>query len=173
MGGGISKTNRKLLFLGLDNAGKTSVTQCLLGGNPYTVAPTRGYSTKEIKFDKSVFNIIDVGGQGSVRIHWADHFDNVAGIIWVVDSADTRRMYEAGQELATVLQEEKIYGVPMLFLANKQDLPTAQSASEITEDLELHSVRNHDWRIQGCSAIKNTGIKEGMDWLLDAIRKRK
>ena len=173
MGGGISKANGKLLFIGLDNAGKTTVVQCLLGGNPYSVAPTRGFTTTEIKFDKSKYDIIDLGGQLSVRVRWSDYFDGVSGIIWVIDSSDKRRMYENGRELASLLQEDRIIGVPILFLANKQDLATAAPASEITVDLELHSIRNHDWRIQGCSAIGNQGIKEGIDWLLDSIKKRK
>lgn len=170
MGGAGSKANRKLVFLGLDNAGKTSVVQTLLGGNPYTVAPTRGFTSKEIRFDKSKFDVIDVGGQRSLRTHWADHFDGAVGIVWVIDSADRRRMYETGLELAALLQEDKLMGLPILILANKQDLGTAATAAEITVDLELHSIRNHDWRIQDCSAVENKGIKEGIDWLLDSIK---
>ena len=173
MGGVISRGNRTLLFVGLDNAGKSTVVQSLLGGNLYSVSPTRGFTTTEMKFDKTKYSIIDLGGHSTVRFQWSDHFDDVAGIIWVIDSSDRRRMYENGLELARLLQEDKIIGVPILFLANKQDLATAAPASEITVDLELHSIRNHDWRIQGCSAIQNQGIKEGIDWLLDAIKKRK
>lgn len=141
----------------------------LIGGNPHTVAPTRGFNTKDIEFDNTIFSIYDIGGQKSLREQWGDHFAGTRGVIWVIDSADKRRMYDTGLELANILQDERLSGVPILILANKQDLGTAATAAEISVDLELHSIRRHNWRIQDCSAVNNTGIKEGMQWLVKEI----
>lgn len=169
MGGGASKANKKLVVLGLDNAGKTSVVQTLLGASPFAVSPTRGFNSKEITIDRSKFVVLDVGGQKSERTYWRDHFKRAVGIIWVIDSSDRRRMYETGLELATILQDEWLHGVPILILANKQDLSTAAAADEITVELELHAIRNHNWHIQDCSAVENRGIREGLDWLIGNI----
>ena len=63
------------------------------------------------------------------------------------------------QELSELLDEEKLLGVPVLILANKQDLMTAAKASDIAEGLNLHSIRNRQWQIQPCSAVSKEGVK--------------
>ena len=78
-------------------------------------------------------------------------------------------MYETGLELAALLENDKINGIPLLILANKQDLITAMKADEITDELELHSIRNRDWQIQSCSALNGDGIEDGLHWLSQAI----
>lgn len=78
-------------------------------------------------------------------------------------------MYETGLELAALLQNEKLAGIPVLILANKQDLATAMPADEITIELELHSIRNRDWHIQNCSALNGSGIDDGLHWMVQSI----
>lgn len=63
------------------------------------------------------------------------------------------------QELAELLDEEKLSGVPVLIFANKQDLLTAAPASEIAEGLNLHTIRDRMWQIQSCSALTGEGIQ--------------
>lgn len=63
------------------------------------------------------------------------------------------------QELAELLEEEKLSGVPVLIFANKQDLLTAAPASEIAEGLNLHTIRDRIWQIQSCSALTGEGIQ--------------
>lgn len=165
MGGQPSIQKRKLLFLGLDNAGKTTILKSLLNEDPSSIAPTRGFNVKQIKTGNFEFNIWDVGGQKALRSYWASYYDKINAIVWVIDSADTRRMQETGFELAELLQEEKLAGVPILILANKQDLATAVDPDEITVQLELHNIRNRNWQIQGCSAITKQGLEDGLKWL--------
>ncbi|KAK8833821.1 ADP-ribosylation factor protein 3 [Tritrichomonas musculus] len=136
-----SQQKKKLLFLGLDNAGKTSILHALIGASPYTVSPTRGLNTRQVEFDRFKFNIFDVGGQKSLRSHWGDYFNDVYGVVWVIDSADKRRMYETGLELAILLQDEKLMNVPILIMANKQDLSTALSAAEVFFDFFSSNTR--------------------------------
>jgi hypothetical protein len=61
--------------------------------------------------------------------------------------------------LAELLEEEKLRGVPLLIFANKQDLLNAAKASDITDGLSLHQIRDRPWQIQGCSAYTKEGVK--------------
>lgn len=65
----------------------------------------------------------------------------------------------SSQELAELLDEEKLSGVPVLIFANKQDLLTAAPASEIAEGLNLHTIRDRVWQIQPCSALTGEGVQ--------------
>jgi len=114
----------------------------------------------------------DVGGRDKLRpLH--RHFHSGAhGIIFVIDSSDTGRIGEAAREFQKNLNEDELKGIPVLVLANKQDLPSAMSISEITDKLELHSIRNRQWYIQATSATTGDGIYEGIDWLSMAIKER-
>jgi ADP-ribosylation factor-like protein 3 len=117
--------------LGLDNAGKTTILKALAQETPTNIAPTRGFNVKQIKRGNVEFDIWDIGGQKPLRAYWSGYYDKVRGLVWVIDSADTRRMEETGSELAALLQEEKLAGVPVLVLANKQDLATASQPDEV------------------------------------------
>lgn len=170
MGGFQSVQKRKLLFLGLDNAGKTTILKSLLKEDPDSVAPTRGFNVKQIKTGNFEFNVWDVGGQKALRSYWSSYYDKINAVVWVIDSADTRRMTETGFELAELLQEEKLAGVPILILANKQDLATAKDPDEIALELELHNIRNRNWQIQGCSAVTGAGLEDGLAWLRENLK---
>jgi ADP-ribosylation factor-like protein 3 len=169
MGGGSSKTKRRLLFLGLDNAGKTTILKALGQENPTNIAPTRGFNVKQIAKGNVEFTIWDIGGQKALRAYWSGYFDKTNGIVWVIDSSDTRRLEETGVELAALLQEEKLAGGPLLILANKQDLATAVQPDQITIDLGLHEIRNRNWQIQGCSALSKAGLEDALQWLKKAV----
>jgi ADP-ribosylation factor-like protein 3 len=118
-------------FLGLDNAGKTTILKALSSESPANIAPTRGFNVKQLKRGNVEFDIWDIGGQKALRAYWSGYYDKVRGLVWVIDSADARRMEETGCELAALLQEEKLAGVPVLVLANKQDLATASAPDDV------------------------------------------
>ncbi|KAI5623334.1 ADP-ribosylation factor-like protein 3 [Silurus asotus] len=109
----------RILLLGLDNGGKTTLLKQLASEDISHITPTQ----------------------------------------YVIDSADRKRFEETGQELAELLDEEKLSGVPVLIFANKQDLLTAAPASEIAEGLNLHTIRDRVWQIQPCSALTGEGIQ--------------
>lgn len=169
MGLGSSKVKRRLLFIGLDNAGKTTILKAMSDESPASVAPTRGFNVKQIVRDNVEFNIWDIGGQQALRAYWKGYYDKINGIVWVIDSADGRRLEENGYELAALLEEEKLAGVPILILANKQDLATAEPPDEITMKLGLHEIRNRNWQIQGCSALTKAGLDDALSWLKKAV----
>ena len=89
--------------------------------------------------------------------------------IYVVDSADKRRLEETGVELGQLLEEDKLAGVPILIYANKQDLLNAETADEISEALNLSTVRDRKWSIQACSAKTGEGLQDGMEWCVEQV----
>lgn len=94
-------------------------------------------------------------------------------MIYVVDSADRRRMEETSVELQQLLDEEKLAHVPVLLMANKQDLLNALSPAELTAELGLNDLRDRTWNILACSARTGEGLQEGMEWLVEQINSTK
>jgi len=90
----------------------------------------------------------------------------------VIDSNDRDRIGEARDELNKMLNEDEMRDAILLVFANKQDLPNAMSAAEITEKLGLSSMRNRGWYIQSCCATNGDGLYEGLDWLCNSISKK-
>nr|XP_054493627.1 ADP-ribosylation factor-like protein 3 isoform X3 [Agelaius phoeniceus] len=118
-----------------------------------------GFNIKSVQSQGFKLNVWDIGGQRKIRPYWRNYFENTDILIYVIDSADRKRFEETGQELAELLDEEKLSGVPVLIFANKQDLLTAAPASEIAEGLNLHTIRDRVWQIQSCSALSGEGVQ--------------
>lgn len=157
-------------LLGLDNAGKTTILRSLCNEDPTTTSPTRGFNVKSIQADSFKFNVWDIGGQAAIRQYWDNYYDNTDALVWVVDSSDEARLEETGQELTTLLADEKLKGVPVLIFANKQDLVTALPPDQIAVALELHGIRDRAWQIQGCTAMTGDGLDDGLKWLVQSVR---
>jgi ADP-ribosylation factor-like protein 3 len=158
------------LILGLDNAGKTSALKRLSEEDITHIMPTQGFNIKSLVHEGFKLNVWDIGGQRTIRPYWRNYFDQTDALVYVVDSADGRRLEESSMELHLLLEEEKLAGVPLLVFANKQDLITAMHAKDIAETLDLYSIRDRKWQIQSCSAKTKVGLQEGMEWLVKSIR---
>ena len=117
--------------------------------------------------------IWDVGGQDKIRILWKHYYQNTDGIIFVVDSNDKERLEKVRETLALCLIEEELKDAALLIFANKQDLNGAVSPNELTEILEMGKINNRRWLVQGSSATTGQGLKEGLDWLANALLKKK
>ncbi|XP_045455411.1 ADP-ribosylation factor-like protein 3 [Melitaea cinxia] len=163
----------RLLLLGLDNAGKTTILKQLASEDVSHVTPTAGFNIKSVLSNGFKLNVWDIGGQRKIRPYWRNYFENTDILIYVVDCSDHQRLEETSLELAELLQDEKLRGVPLLVYANKQDLATALPASEIAQLLGLHLIRDRTWQIQACVATDGTGIKEGMEWVCKNIPAKK
>ena len=83
-------------------------------------------------------------------LHVLHGFCHAQGLIFVVDSNDRDRVGEAREELLRMLAEDELRDAVLLVFANKQDLPNAMNAAEITDKLGLHSLRNRNWVSCGC-----------------------
>ncbi|XP_072042787.1 ADP-ribosylation factor-like protein 3 [Amphiura filiformis] len=152
------KQQIRVLLLGLDNAGKTTIMKVLAKEEHTKTTPTQGFNVKSVVTNSWNLNVWDIGGQKAIRTYWKNYFDNTDIIIWVVDSTDNPRFEETGMELDELLDEEKLKGVPLLVYANKQDLLNAKTASEIAEMMNLQTLRDRVWQIQACSAMTKEGL---------------
>lgn len=119
--------------------------------------------------DSFKLNVWDIGGQKSIRPYWRNYFDQTDALIYVVDSADRRRLEETAVELQQLLDEEKLSSVPVLIFANKQDLLNAATPAELTSELGLDKLRDRTWQILPCSAKTGAGLQDGMEWLVEQI----
>nr|CAD7412985.1 unnamed protein product [Timema poppensis] len=122
-------------------------------------------------------DILRRGQQGERRYrptfrpaHYLDVMSVRQGLIFVVDSNDRERIGEAREELMRMLAEDELRDAVLLIFANKQDLPNAMNAAEITDKLGLHSLRNRNWYIQATCATSGDGLYEGLDWLSNQLK---
>ena len=156
-------------MVGLDAAGKTTILYKLKLGEIVTTIPTIGFNVETVEYKNISFTVWDVGGQDQIRLLWGHYFQNTRGLIFVVDSNDRDRVVEARDELHRMLNEDELRDAVLLVFANKQDLPNAMNAAEITDKLGLHSLRQRHWYIQSTCAISGEGLYEGLDWLSNNI----
>ncbi|XP_022989172.1 ADP-ribosylation factor-like isoform X1 [Cucurbita pepo subsp. pepo] len=164
-----SKKEMRILMVGLDAAGKTTILYKLKLGEIVTTIPTIGFNVETVEYKNISFTVWDVGGQDKIRPLWRHYFQNTQGLIFVVDSNDRDRVVEARDELHRMLNEDELRDAVLLVFANKQDLPNAMNAAEITDKLGLHSLRQRHWYIQSTCATSGEGLYEGLDWLSNNI----
>lgn len=179
----------RLLILGLDNAGKTTVMNRFLGHDVDQISPTVGFNIQTIqyKFPTSIqqdaisdtssysLTIWDVGGQSTIRSFWGNYLTKTDGLIWVIDSTDITRFDLCRETFSSLLQCTKLSGVSILILANKQDIFSAYSCDELIKILELKQTisEEHHWFFYGCQAKSNSdGIIEGFSALINDITQR-
>ena len=110
----------RILILGLDNAGKTTILKKFCGEPIDKIQPTLGFDIQTLRFGDYNLNLWDVGGQKSIRAYWRNYFESTDGLIWVVDSADRLRLELCRDELQKLLQQERLAGASLLIFANKQ-----------------------------------------------------
>ena len=161
-----------MLILGLDNAGKTTILRKFCGEDINKIEPTLGFNIKTLEHRSYKLNIWDVGGQRTIRAYWRNYYEATDGLIWVVDSADSRRMRDCAEALASVLEEEKLAGASVLVFANKRDIRGAMDVDAIADALGLKRLVNRHWHIVGCSAVTGEGLLDGFDWLVNDCAER-
>lgn len=162
----------RLLVLGLDNSGKTTILSYLSSPTDVSedIMPTKGFNVKTVNHQGKIsLNLWDIGGQTCLRPYWRNYLSNTSALIYVVDSSDATRMEESRVELKQLLEDEKLHRVPMLIFANKSDLFSAFTTEEITQCLQLADIDDRAWTIHSCSAKTGKGIQEGMEWIVERL----
>ncbi len=171
MGGWFSRGSKSsnVLVVGLDNSGKSTIINQLKPSREKAAElhATVGFQVEKFRFGNVRFTMFDMSGQGRYRNLWEHYYADTQAIIFVVDSADKVRLCVVKDELDAILQHKDITSgsIPVLFFANKMDLPAAVSAAEISKLLGLDSVTTRAWRIVRSNALTGGGLEEGMKWL--------
>ena len=159
------KKEVRLLILGLDNAGKTTVLYQMQFGEAKVTVPTLGFNVETVNYENLTFQMWDLGGQSELRPYWRCYFPKTNAIVFVIDSTDKDRLDIAKQELFFLIKEDDLKGVPIAILANKQDLEGALSDIEISEVLGLSDIKTNQWAIFKTVAKTGVGLDNAFKWL--------
>jgi len=172
-----TKSGGKLLFLGLDNAGKTTLLYMLKEGRAGQFEGTKHPNQDELVIGKFRFKTFDLGGHEPARKLWKDYFvDGVSGIVYIIDAHDQQRFPESNHALTQLLTDEHMLDVPILILGNKIDIPGAVSEDEIRRQFNLYQTTGKDTtgvrsagvrpiELYMCSIVRKMGYTEGFQWL--------
>ena len=163
-----SRNNFKIIILGIQNAGKTTILYRLSIGQLVKTTPTIGSNVEEISYNNVKLQAWDLGGQESTRSIWDVYFVNTDAIIYVVDSHD-ETYDDSKTQFYKLLKNDALKNAVILIYANKQDLPGAKNIGDIIRIYELDTIKTHIWHIQPCSAQTGEGLITGMKWLSDQL----
>jgi len=162
------KKDARIVMVGLDAAGKTTVLFKLKLNDVVVTIPTIGFNVERVEYKNLRMTIWDIGGQDRLRPLWRHYYEGSNGILFVVDSVDKARLKLARDEVHKMMEEPCLADAKLLVLANKQDMAMALPSSEIVSALELKNLRQQ-WFVQPCSATTGQGLYEGLDWLATRI----
>jgi len=173
-----SKEDFHLVMIGLDGAGKTTALYRMKLDQYLNTVPTIGFNCERVvgtvgRSSGLTFLIWDVGGQEKIRPLWRSYTRCTDGIIFVLDSADHHMLDEAKMELHRTVSYQDNKDIPLLILANKQDLPRAINEEEIIEALELRSLQSSLWSVELACSITGEGLDTAVEILHSMIMNRK
>jgi GTP-binding protein SAR1 len=175
---GFANKDATILFLGLDNAGKTTLLHMLRDNKVDIHEPTRHVTAEELVMGGVKFSTYDLGGHVAARRVWKDYCVKVDGIVFLVDCADKVRLKESKKELTALLSSKDLADVPFLVLGNKIDKQGALNEQQLRLHLGLQQTTGKKGKPEKgvrpielfmCSVIKKVGFAEGFKWLSQMI----
>lgn len=164
----------RILLLGLDSAGKSTLLYKLKLAKGIVTMPTIGFNVEMIELEKGLsLTVWDVGGQEKMRAAWDFYCENTDGLLYVVDSTDKARIEQSKREFEHILKNEHINHVPVVLLANKQDVSGALTAEDITRMFKVKKLcSDRDWYVQPCCALTGEGLADGLRKLAGFVKSR-
>ena len=165
---GLYNKKANIVFLGLDNAGKSALLHVLKTDRVTQTRPTIHPHSEELKMGNLVLNTFDLGGHVTARKIWKDYFPAVNAILFLVDAVDVKRFPEAKQELESILETPELVNIPIAILGNKIDMAGAVSVEELKEALhydELLAKETRPLAIFMVSVTKKIGFTQALEWI--------
>ena len=166
-----------LVFLGLDNAGNSTLLGKILGKpQPRLVHPNR----TEPEPEPSTLKAYSLGGHRQVRALWKNYFTQVDGVVFLVDATNVERLGESKEQLELLLTDDMLQKVPFAILGNKIDMPTALSEPALKQALGVADQCTGKERKQQkgtfrpcevfmCSGVKGFGYGDAFRWLSEYV----
>ena len=124
-----------LLFAGYEGSGKTSILNQLKYLEIKKTEPTIGYNIESIDYRGLSFVIWDAGGQDKIRVLWKHYYQNIDGLIYVINCNERDYIEDNIEEIRKMLCEEVLEGCPLLVWANKQDEKNAFPPDELKDKI--------------------------------------
>ncbi|KAI9296572.1 GTPase of the ras superfamily required to recruit Arl1p to the Golgi [Neoconidiobolus thromboides FSU 785] len=165
-----------ILIIGLDNAGKTTLLEKIkqqylnqIPLPPEKIAPTVGLNMAKIQYEKnSIINFWDLGGQSDLQNIWKNYYSECHGICFVIDATDKERLEQCKLVFEKLVLDDRIQGVPIVMLANKQDITgkslSVESIKEIFNKIAI-KLEASDSKVLPISALTGLGVGDAIDWL--------
>jgi len=177
---GLYNKKARILFLGLDNAGKTTLLHMLRDDKIIIHEPTRHPQYEELVIGNIRFKTHDLGGHQAARRLWKTYFAAIEGIVFLVDTTDHKRFAECKQELDKLLNSEELRRVPFLILGNKIDAKSAVSEEQLKQILGLDHLCTgkkptklaenvQPLEVFMCSIVKRFGYADGFRWMAEFL----
>lgn len=165
----------KVLFAGLDSAGKTTILHKLKLGPTkadamVTTMPTLSFNAEVLDYKRMHFGLWDVGGQDNLRPFWRHHYTGTQAVIYIVDSNDEERISKSAEELHAMMADRELRFACLLVLANKSDLPYAVSAADIKRRMHLDELRHVNWHLIRTCARTGQGLEDALEWLHSNVK---
>ncbi|KJE96566.1 ADP-ribosylation factor 1 [Capsaspora owczarzaki ATCC 30864] len=172
LGSVFSNRQARIVMIGLDAAGKTTILYKLKLDEAVQTLPTIGFNVETIQHNRLTMTVWDIGGQHKIRPLWRHYYHGTDAVIFVVDSADRERLFEAQDELQKVMSSDELARACILVFANKQDVSGSVSANEMAEQLGLFKSthRQRLWHVQPCCAKTGQGLVEGLQELARMLK---
>ncbi|XP_039159504.1 GTP-binding protein SAR1A isoform X2 [Eucalyptus grandis] len=179
---GLRQKEAKMLFLGLDNARKTTLLRMLKHERLVLHQPTQFPTSQEFSIGKINFRAFDLGGRQIARRAWPDYYAKVDAVVYLVDACDKERFAESKRVLDALLSDEALANVPFLLLGNKVDIPYAASEDELQDHLGLTGLMTGKGKVNladqtvrplevfMCSVVRKMGYGEGFEWMSQYIK---
>lgn len=161
----------RILMLGLDSAGKTTILYKLNIGNIERNIPTIGFNVETVQYKNTKLTVWDIGGQDKIRPLWKHYFTGVNALIFVIDINDNERYNEVIHELSLLMDSRELRTIPVLIYANKCDLVNKINFSSLYENL-IRIIPHKRFHIESSNALNGFGLYEGLDWLYKELNKK-
>lgn len=160
------KRNFRILFIGPDGAGKTTILYQLKLGELVPPMPTLGFNVETIDHGNVTFTVWDVAMKKDIRVPLKHYYRDKEAFVFVIDCSDKERYNETIDDLQETLTSDEFREIPILVLANKQDLATVMPHTDIRNDLMTKDfLLGRTWEVFPVSGLNGDGVREGLDWL--------